>query len=223
MRWRVAGVLLRPRVAMADLTARPAWAGPWLFILLVWALCGFWLLSTPVGRQALVDERVRSVEAFGGAIDDAEYAALQQSPPVWVYFTSGGRLLLSPPVTLVTALILWWSCAPSATPSQALAVSVHASSALALGQVIATPLSFIRESLTSPFTVGGLLRIGQEGTLIGHLFGAIDVFAVWWLVLLAIGAATLARQSAGRFLLRAFGVYLGIAALLAAMQVAAGS
>ena len=44
--------------------------------------------------KALVDERVRQVEAFGGRIDDAAYAALQRPRPWLTYFTSGGRLLL---------------------------------------------------------------------------------------------------------------------------------
>ena len=37
--------------------------GTWAFILIVWAVCGWWLLSTDIGQQALVDERVRVIEA----------------------------------------------------------------------------------------------------------------------------------------------------------------
>ena len=52
--------------------------------LLAVAVCGGLLLSTPVGRQALVDERVRVIEALGGRVDDAAYAALQaQSAAGW--------------------------------------------------------------------------------------------------------------------------------------------
>ena len=100
---RITGVLMRPRSTMTALVAAPACLVCWIVILVIWLACASWLLSTAVGRQALVDERVRIVEAFGGRIDDAQYAALQASPPVITYFTSGGRLLLSPPVTLAVA------------------------------------------------------------------------------------------------------------------------
>jgi hypothetical protein len=103
VRGRVAGVLFRPRVTMAEICARPTWAPGWLLMLVVWAACGTWLISTPVGQQALVDERVRIVEAFGGTLDEAEYASLLARPPWQMYFTSGGRLLLTPPVTLLVA------------------------------------------------------------------------------------------------------------------------
>ena len=93
---RLAGVLVRPRSTMAALVAAPTFFGTWTVILLTWLACGWWLLTTPVGRQALVDERVRVVEMLGGRVSDDEYAALQASPPLTSYLTSGGRLLLAP-------------------------------------------------------------------------------------------------------------------------------
>src|SRR5687767_275637 len=100
---RVVGVIVRPRLTMAALVAKPAWLDTWLLILAVFAGCGAWLLSSDIGQQALVDERVRVIEAFGGSVDDAAYSALQANPPWWVYFTSAGRLLLTPEVTLLAA------------------------------------------------------------------------------------------------------------------------
>ena len=100
---RIVGVLRHPRSTMAAVVAAPSWLAAWVIVLLLWLVPGGWLLSTPVGRQALVDERVRRIEAFGGSIDDAEYGALRQSPPLAAYFTSGGRPLLAPAVTLAVA------------------------------------------------------------------------------------------------------------------------
>ena len=77
---------------MAELAARPVWADTWLVILLLGAVCASILLSTDVGRQAIVDERVRVIETFGGVVSEARYAEWQAAPPWWVYFASGGRL-----------------------------------------------------------------------------------------------------------------------------------
>ena len=51
---------------MTEVASRPAFALVWVAILAVLAVCAFALLSTSVGRQGLVDERVRVIEALGG-------------------------------------------------------------------------------------------------------------------------------------------------------------
>jgi hypothetical protein len=52
---RIAGVLVHPRSTMAALVAAPSWLTAWAFVLMVWLAPAGWLLSTNVGRQALVD------------------------------------------------------------------------------------------------------------------------------------------------------------------------
>ena len=78
---RVLGVVMRPRATMDEVARHPAFITTWVLVLLALAVCGGLLLSTEVGRQALVDERVRVTEALGGRVDDAEYARLQADPP----------------------------------------------------------------------------------------------------------------------------------------------
>ena len=46
----------------------------------------------------------------------------------------------------------------------ALAIAVHATVVLAVQQIVATPLHYVQESLTSPTSVAGLLRVFDEGT-----------------------------------------------------------
>jgi len=50
-------------------------AATWTVLLLLWAAAAWLLLSGPVGRQALVDERVRVVDTIGGTVNDAASAA----------------------------------------------------------------------------------------------------------------------------------------------------
>ena len=219
------GVVLRPRATMTALMQSPAWLATWSVILIVWAVCAGGLLSTDVGRQALVDERVRVVESIGGRISDADYAALQSNPPYWVYFASGGRLLLFPVTTTVVAVLVVVAArlaGATATLRQGFAVAVHASVALLIGQVIATPIHYVRESLTSPFNLAAVLPLMDEGTLPARFFGTIDLFAVWWACLLAIGLAVLTGQRARRFAWQLAALFLGFAAITAAFTVAMG-
>lgn len=198
-------------------------AATWALLLALWAAAAWLLLSGPVGRQALVDERVRVVEAVGGTVDDATYTALQANPPFWIYLSSGGRALLFPVVTLaVAAGVYLWVGRRGAGWTASLSVAVHASAALVLQQLVATPLHFVRESLTSPFNLAALLPFFDEGSLPARFFGTVELFGLWWVWLLAIGCAVLAGRQARSFVLPLLGVYVGVAGVIAALVVLTG-
>lgn len=222
---RVTGVLVHPRATMAEVARHPAFITTWVVVLLAVTVCGGLLLSTPVGQQALVDERVRVTEALGGRVDDAAYARLQADPPLTAYLRTGGRLLLTPPITLLVAAGLWVLARMDGAAVSfvtALAIAVHASVVLALQQIVATPLHYVQESLTSPTTVAGVLRLFDEGTWPARLFGTIDVFGLWWMWLLSIGLAAATQQPGRRYLWRLVAVYIGVAAIVAAVFAVVG-
>ena len=192
----------------------------WAVILAIWLAAGGWLLSRPVGRQAVVDERVRVVEALGGRVDDGQYRAWQADPPWSVYFASGGRALLLPvtTVTVATGLFVWLRRrTPGLRFVAALSVAVHASVVLALQQVLATPLHVVRESLTSPFNLAAILPLFDEGSLPARILGTVELFGLWWALLLAVGAAVLGGGRTRRYLGPVLGVYLGVAVAVAAV------
>ena len=222
---RIAGVLTHPRSTMAALVAAPSWFPTWVFILALWLIPAGWLLSTETGRLTLIDERVRRVEALGGRVDDARYDALRQSPPWGAYFTSGGRFPLSPPVTLLVAAGLAGLARLDGTAlpfvAALVAISVHATLALAIQQLVATPLHYLAESLASPTNLAAWLGL-ESGTVGARLFGAIDVFGLWWIWLLAVGAAAATRRPARRYFARLLLVYGGVVAALAAVMTLAG-
>jgi hypothetical protein len=238
---RVTGVLWRPRSTMTEVVSHPSFIMTWVVLLLAVAVCGGLLLSTQVGRQALVDERVRVTEALGQRVDDAEYARLEANPPVPIYLTSGGRLLLMPPITLAVAagvMLLGRIDGTRLSYLTALAITVHATVVLALQQIVAAPLHYLHESLTSPTTIAGLLQIFDEGSWPSRLFGTIDVFGVWWIWLLSLGLAAAAARpapldaapggagrgrSARRYFARLIAVYVAVAAVVAAVFAIAGS
>jgi len=205
---------------MAEVVRHPAFITTWVVVLLAVTVCGGLLLSTPVGQQALVDERVRVTEALGRRVDDAEYTRLRTDPPLTVYLTSGGRLLVTPPVTLLVAaglLVLARIDGAALSFTTALAIAVHASVVLALQQIVATPLHYVAESLTSPTDVAGVLRLFDDGTWPARLFGTIDVFGLWWIWLLSVGLAAATTKPARRYFWRLMAVYVGVAAIVAAV------
>jgi hypothetical protein len=224
---RLIGMVLRPRATLHAATQASVGAVvvTWLAILTIWLIAGGWLLAQPVGRQALVDEQVRVAEALGGTVDDARYQAWQAAPPWPTYFTSGGRTLLFPLTTLLvaTGLYLWARRhAPGTRYLAALSVAVHASVVLVVQQLVATPLHALRESLTSPFNLAALLPFFDEGSLPARVLGTVEIFGVWWAVLLALGAAALTGGRARAYVGPVLAVYLGVAVAVAGVVVLMG-
>jgi hypothetical protein len=214
------GVVWRPRTILTALMERPVWMGTWAFILIFWAVLGAWLLSTDIGRQALIDERVRVIEAFGGSISDEQYRSLQAHPPWWVYATSGGRFLLNPVLTLAAATGLWLAARAErgrARFNQALSVVVHASVVLLVGQLVATPLHYVRESLTSPLNLAAVLPMMEDGTGPTRFFGSLDLFALWWAALLAMGLSILTGRRSMRYIWSIAAIYAVFAAIVAGL------
>ncbi|MGE0814371.1 MAG: hypothetical protein AB7O28_20450 [Vicinamibacterales bacterium] len=194
----------------------------WVVLLTLWAAVAAPLLGSPVGRQALVDERVRAAEAAGGTVTDAAYATWQAHPPFWIYLASGGRALLTPLTTVLVALALLVVLKPVRGFAGSLAVAVHATTPLVLQQVAATPLHFVRESLTSPFNLAALLPFFDEGTMPARFLGAIELFGVWWVLLLAAGCAALTGRRTRAYVSPLLGIYAGLAAAVAAVVAISG-
>ena len=97
----------------------------------------------------------------------------------------------------------------------ALAITVHATVVLALQQIIATPVHYVYESLTSPTNLAGILRVFDEGTWPARLLRhdrrvrpVVDVAAERWTrcrdrqagaaILVAAGGRLSGRGSARR-------------------------
>ncbi|MEZ5283325.1 MAG: YIP1 family protein [Vicinamibacterales bacterium] len=222
---RLTGVVWRPRSTMAAIVAHPTFLTAWAAVLFLWLVPAAWLLSTDVGRQALVDERVRLAENLGGSVDDEAYARLQAQPPVEVYAAGGGRYLLTPPLTLAVAAALMGLArmdGASVGWRTGMAVTVHASLVLALQQALTAPLLFARESLGSPTSLAAVLPLVEEGTAAARVLGTLDVFGLWWIWLLALGLAAATGRPARRYTWRLLAAYLGVGLLMAAIVAVAG-
>jgi hypothetical protein len=205
---------------------RPRWAAIMLFTLLITGACGAALMATAVGRQALVDQWERTALAFGREVDEhryAEFVAMSERGPEYAALSA---LVAGPVLTCAIAgailAVFNGALGGAAAYEQVLAIVAHAGVILALRQVVATPFNYSGETLASPTTFGHLLPIFDEASLPARFLGAIDLFVVWWVIVLAIGVALLYRRSAPSIALAFIGAYVGFAALLAIAMVLSG-
>jgi hypothetical protein len=223
---RIVGIVISPRDTFVDVAAHPRVFGVLAFVTLagVIAIGGFML--TEVGQQAWLDQQVSQSEAWGRQMTDEQYAQMEKIAPIAGYFTIGVMLFAIPLVTLVTAGILFAvfnaAMGGRATFKQLFAVVAHAGVISALGWIFVMPLNYARETLTSPTNLGAFAAGLDESSFVAGLLGAIDLFLLWWVVVLAIGLAVLYKKRTQPILISLLALYAVIAVCIAAVKSAMG-
>ena len=109
----------------------------------------------------------------------------------------------------------------AATFAQVLTVIVHASAVLALRSVIAAPINYARESLGGATSLALVMPAFAESTFPARLLGAVDIFVLWWVALVAMGLGILYRTRTlpiARWLLGAYGAGAAALALTQALR-----
>jgi len=182
-------------------------------------------MATAVGRLALVDQWERTAAAFGQPMGDAAYERLQAlSDGNAVTYGVASALISGPVLTPGIAGLMAVALRHQATFQQTMAVATHAGVILALRQLVAAPVGYLRETTSSATSLGALFSSLDEASPVARFLGALDVFVIWWAIVLGIGVSVLSHRRAGAVAVTFVGVYAALALLLAiAMAVSGGS
>jgi len=221
---RIVGMIRRPRTTLRDVISAPRWFSLLVLITVAPAAAGGVAFATGVGRQALVDQWERTAIAFGQPVDDARYAEFQAWSAWGPAYAAAGAVAGGPLLALAAAVVLFWArgAARHVTFAQTWAVSVHAGVILALARLIAAPLVWLRETSANTMSLASWVSGLDESSPAARLLGAIDVFVVWWAIVLSIGAALLFGWRARRCAAGLLGVYAVLALAGAAIMALAG-
>lgn len=223
---RAIGVIRRPRATFEVLVAAPRWADVLALTFVVTAASGAALLQTEVGRLALLDQWERTALAFGQPVDAAQYAALEAATRQGALYAVITAFISGPVVALgLTALlyvIFTGVLRGAATFQQLLAVVAHAGVILALRQVIAAPLNYAGETLASPTSLVRMFTMLDEASPLARFLGVVDLFVVWWIIVLEVGVSVLYRRAVRTLALTFVGIYVALALLLAGIMAVAG-
>ena len=240
------GMVRSPRRTCERVAANPRWAG---MLLVTWCLATaarVGLMSTAVGRQALTDQWVHRAEAFGQNVGDGLYAQFQWLGEHGLETAVLTSVASGPLLAFVLAACLRLGSDPGDEPTQGsdpgvgatqgwngsgappyrrvLSVVVHANVILAVRDVVAAPVNYLRESIASPLTVATFFPMLDESSPAAPFLAMIDFFLVWWLLVLAVGTAVLYRRPVRPVALTYLGLYVAFAmATAAAMAVSGGS
>lgn len=243
---RVHGIIHSPRATLEAVARAPRWFGVVTCALLLTGAASAILLKTEVGQLALLDQWERTASAFGLRIDDIRYAAMEDASRNGAAYAVVSSLVSGPLLAVgvsVACFVAFRTSKIAARPDQpvlagrsaiadrrpaavtfrqVLAVVGHAGVILALRQVIAAPVAYARETLASPTTMSLFFGMLNEASLPARLFGIIDLFVLWWLLVLAIGLSVLYQRPARRVAAVLVGAYLTLAAAMTIVMALAG-
>ena len=217
---RFVGVITSPKETYQGIVAHPKWFGMLALLCLVLAGLVGGFMMTQVGQDAWLE-----AATTGREISDQQYAGMERMAPYVGYITIAWMLVFMPILYLVVSGILFavFSAAMGGTGTfkQLFAVVVHTGAVGVLGQLFTVPLNYARKSMTSATNLAVLLprSVVPEGSFAAYLLGAIDVFLIWQLVVLAIGLGVLYRRKTQPIATTLFVIYAVVAVIIAVVRV----
>ena len=221
---RYAGVIFSPRATYASVAAHPRWFGVIALVTLIGAVGVYTLMSTDVGKQAALDQQVRTMEGFGMKIDDAAYARMENGMKYAPYTGAVGQVVVLTIVAVVLSGLLIGIfnalLGGDATFKQVLSIVAHSGVIISLSQIVGLPLAYARETLSSTTNLAVFAPFLDENSLPARFLGSIDLFQIWWLVSLSIGLGVLYKRRTGPIATTMLIVYAVIALVLAAIRTA---
>jgi len=216
---RLIGILVSPKDTYRSIVATPKWFGALAVTTLLVAIFTALPMTTDAGRQATLDQQVSQMKSFGFDVTDQMYEQMERGAARLPYTTAAGVIVVSPIMAVIIAGILFAvfnaAMGGEASFKQVFAVQAHSGAVSALSAIFSGTINYLRGGVGSVANLGALLPMLPEDSFAGHLLGAIDVFLVWWLVVLAIGLGVLYRRRTQPIAIALLGVYAVIAIAIA--------
>ena len=211
---RFLGVITAPKETFRAIVAHPAFLGMLLLTTVIIAFCAAMPLTTERGQEAALAQQVKQREGMGMPVDDRQYEALRRTMPFAPYFAAGAVVVMGPVMALIFSGILFAvfnaGMGGEATFKQLFSVVVHAGAISTLGQLFTGPLNYFRGEVTSATNLAVLLPMLDEKSFAGRLAGMVDLFMIWWVLVLAIGLGVLYRRRTQPIAVTLYGVYAAI-------------
>ena len=224
---RAIGVITAPRETFEKIVAAPRVGGALALVSVIMAVLVGGFLMTEVGQQAWLEQAVAGQEAWGIEVTDEAYANLQQMAPKAPYMSGIPYLFIIPIASAISAGILYAIfnalMGGTATFKQILSVVAHSQIIMALSLFVSMPINYMKGTMTGATSLSVLAPMLDEGSFLARFLGMIDIFMVWYVVVLSIGLAVLYRRKTKSVAMVLFGIYAVIAIGVAFAQSRSGA
>jgi hypothetical protein len=218
---RLIGVIFSPRATYQAIVARPRVLGAFAITIGIMAITEGAFFTTPVMREVLLDQQVKTVESFGVTINDQTYARMEEGIGRAAYTTPLTLAIGIPIVAAITAgiiLAIWGMLmGGTGTFKQVYAILAHSGAIFVLSVLFAMPLSYATHRMAGA-NLAVFVPMLDETSFVARFLGAIDLFLVWWSINLAIGVGVLFKKQTGGIAATFVGLYVAVALLLAIVR-----
>ena len=219
---RVVGVLTSPRETFERVMDDPRWVGILALGVGCTAVLSAALLTTDFAQRALVDQQTAAMVSFGSPVPDDVRAELRQGVEFAPYVVFGSALVGAPIVSLILAGLLYGAgyglLGAEAGFGRIFSVVAHAGVVFAVQQLFVVPLNYARESIQPPTTLAAFAPMLDDDTFAYKLLSSVDLFNVWWIMILSIGLAVAWKRRTAPVAVTLYGIYAGIVLLTAVLR-----
>jgi hypothetical protein len=219
---RAIGIITAPTATYAHVVRKPKVAGMLFLASLIIGLAQGLPQLTERGRAAALELQVQQMERFGVTVTDEVYQRMEQQSrsSISAISTIVGTIVFMPFVVVIITLLLWVVfnvlLGGTTTFKHVMAVVAHAQVIPAVGVLFAAPIMYARGVMTNGVAnVAALLPMLDETSFLAKFLGMVDLFTIWWVVVLSIGLATLYKKQVSSIATGLF-VFYGIIALVIA-------
>jgi hypothetical protein len=220
---RLVGVLLSPRETFTAIAAKPRWLGVMLITMAMSSAAYYVILSSQDMQDAIVDQQVRAIESRGNAVSDQQVANMERFIGYLPVGYAVGIFVLGPlfgaAIAGIVTGIFTTLMGGNGTFKQVFAVMSHAGfipaiSALFIAGMLAAGAKPV--GVRPPgANLGVFLPMLEETSFLAVMLRSIDMFLLWWMVVLAIGIGVLYKRRTGPIATTFIGLYVVIALLIA--------
>ena len=220
---RIVGVLLSPRETFPAVAAKPRWLGVMLVTMVMSSAAYYVILSSQDMQDAIVDQQITAMESRGNTVSDDQVANIERFIGYLPVGYAVGIFVVGPlfgaAIAGIVTGIFSTLMGGNGTFKQVFAVMSHA------GMIPAISALFIAGMLAAgvkPIGVrppganlGVFLPMLEETSFLAVMLRSIDMFLLWWMVVLAIGLGVLYKRRTGPIATTFIGLYVVIALLIA--------
>jgi hypothetical protein len=219
----MSGVIFSPRETFAAIVARPRWLGVMVVTLILTSAAYYMILGSQDMQDAIVDQQVRAIESRGNAVSDEQVANMERFIGYLPVGYAVGVFVLGPlfgaAVAGIITGIFTTLMGGNGTFKQVFAVMNHAGVIPALSAVFVAGMLAIGAKpvgVRPPgANLGVFLPMLEETSFLAVMLRTIDMFLLWWMIVLAIGLGVLYKRRTGPIATTFIGLYVVIALLIA--------
>jgi hypothetical protein len=223
---RFIGIITSPKDTFTRMVPVPKWFGMLALTTVLVAVFSALPMTTEAGKQAGIDQQVEQRRSFGVETSEQDYAQMERMSGVMPYITLAMILIMAPIMAVIFSGILFAifnaALGGEASFKQVLTIFVHAGAVSALSTVFSGIVNYFRGGVGSVANVGALLPMLPERSFLANLLGTIDVFLVWYVIVLAMGLGVLYKRRTQPIAISLFVVYAIIAVVIAVFKSRAG-